>query len=196
MRVPPIRPMAGMLLAALAVSLGGLAAIAAKAAPPPARVTLTVSSNTPLQHTKVTARGRVLDRRGRPIRGARVAFVWRFKSGRWTATRATNVSGVAVCARAIAAAKPGYRVVVAATATSARKSAGATTAFRPIVAPSSGDITNIKLRHLVARGAGLVDVRTPEEFAGGRISGASNVPSSTIPTASLSWNKRAPIVVY
>ncbi len=39
-----------------------------------------------------------------------------------------------------------------------------------------GDVTGSEARRLVEGGALLVDVRTPEEFAAGHISGAVNIP--------------------
>ena len=39
-----------------------------------------------------------------------------------------------------------------------------------------GDVTGSDARRLVESGARLVDVRTPEEFAAGHISGAVNIP--------------------
>lgn len=58
------------------------------------------------------------------------------------------------------------------------------------------DVTNAQLRDLVAKGARLVDVRSPGEFAMGHIQGAVNVPVDTITTASAAWGHDAPIVVY
>jgi rhodanese-related sulfurtransferase len=58
------------------------------------------------------------------------------------------------------------------------------------------DVTNAQLRNLVARGARLLDVRSPGEFAMGHIQGAENVPVDTITTASAAWRRDAAIVVY
>lgn len=38
------------------------------------------------------------------------------------------------------------------------------------------DTSPTDARHLVAAGASLLDVRTPEEFAGGHLPGARNIP--------------------
>lgn len=62
--------------------------------------------------------------------------------------------------------------------------------------PASGDVTNQQLRDVVAKGARLIDVRTPAEFAGGHIDGAENVPIDTVPTASGGWDKTAAVALY
>lgn len=62
--------------------------------------------------------------------------------------------------------------------------------------PESRDVTNAELRDFVARGARLVDVRTAGEFTGGHIEGAVNVPIADITSASSSWDKKVPVVVY
>ena len=60
-----------------------------------------------------------------------------------------------------------------------------------------GDIKPDEARALVERGALLVDVRTPEEFAAGHISGARNIPLDQV-TARASALKPAdaPVIVY
>jgi len=45
-----------------------------------------------------------------------------------------------------------------------------------LVFKPSGDMTGAEARRLVEAGASLVDVRSPEEFAAGHISGAVNIP--------------------
>lgn len=62
--------------------------------------------------------------------------------------------------------------------------------------PASGDISNEQLVKLAAQGATLVDVRTPAEFEGGHIEGAINAPVDDIQTASASWDKATPVIVY
>ncbi len=62
--------------------------------------------------------------------------------------------------------------------------------------PAQGDVSNAELKALVAKGARLVDVRTPAEYEGGHIAGAVNVPVDTVAQASASWDKALPVVVY
>jgi phage shock protein E len=45
-----------------------------------------------------------------------------------------------------------------------------------LVFMKGGDVSSSEARRLVEGGARLVDVRTPEEFAAGHISGAINIP--------------------
>lgn len=51
-------------------------------------------------------------------------------------------------------------------------------------------------REMVAQGAQLVDVRTPQEFAQGAIPGSVNVPLQTIQGALSSLSKDKPVIVY
>lgn len=51
-------------------------------------------------------------------------------------------------------------------------------------------------RALVATGATLVDVRTPEEFAEGHIAGARNVPVSELASRLAELPRNVPVVVY
>lgn len=44
-----------------------------------------------------------------------------------------------------------------------------------------GDVNGAEARKLVAGGARLVDVRSPEEFADGRLPGAVNIPVGALP---------------
>ena len=58
-----------------------------------------------------------------------------------------------------------------------------------------GESTDIK--NLVENGAMIVDVRTPEEFKGGHIKGAVNMPLGTIAKHTQQLQKHAgPIVAY
>jgi rhodanese-related sulfurtransferase len=60
-----------------------------------------------------------------------------------------------------------------------------------------GVIDGNRARELVAKGARLIDVRTPREFAEHRIDGSENVPLQDIEcgTADLGENKRT-LIVY
>jgi rhodanese-related sulfurtransferase len=62
--------------------------------------------------------------------------------------------------------------------------------------PASGEITNAQLNGLVAKGARLIDVRTPVEFGAGHIQGAQNVPVESVVGSAGSWAKDAPVVLY
>ncbi|HEY3316989.1 MAG TPA: rhodanese-like domain-containing protein [Coriobacteriia bacterium] len=57
------------------------------------------------------------------------------------------------------------------------------------------DIGNAQLRDLQAKGARIVDVRSPGEFAIGHIQGAENVPVEQISQLA-SWGRDTAIVVY
>lgn len=60
-----------------------------------------------------------------------------------------------------------------------------------------GDISGADARQLVQKGARLVDVRTPGEFAGGHVSGAINIPVQQLDTRMSELEpKDAAIVVY
>lgn len=59
------------------------------------------------------------------------------------------------------------------------------------------DTSPEKARALVANGARLVDVRTPEEFAAGHLEGAINIPVGEVPARLAEFGpKGEPIVVY
>lgn len=47
---------------------------------------------------------------------------------------------------------------------------------------------------LLARGALLLDVRGPDEFRGGHIEGARNIPVQTLPTRLSGLKKDAPVI--
>jgi len=60
-----------------------------------------------------------------------------------------------------------------------------------------GDVPTAEARRLVEGGARLVDVRTPEEFAGGHIEGAVNIPVQELDRRMSELGpKDAAIVVY
>jgi len=51
-------------------------------------------------------------------------------------------------------------------------------------------------REMVANGAQLVDVRSPQEYAQGAIPGSVNVPLQTIQMAKDALDKEKPVIVY
>ncbi len=51
-------------------------------------------------------------------------------------------------------------------------------------------------REMVADGAQLVDVRSPQEFAQGAIPGSVNIPLQTIQSAKETLNSDKPVIVY
>lgn len=61
---------------------------------------------------------------------------------------------------------------------------------------SPGVISGADAKALVQKGATLVDVRTPEEFAGGHIEGAVNIPIDELDARKGELKKDADIVVY
>lgn len=62
--------------------------------------------------------------------------------------------------------------------------------------PASGDIGAADVPGLVSKGARLVDVRTPVEYAGGHIPGAENVPVEAVTTQAGGWDPAVPVIVY
>ena len=63
--------------------------------------------------------------------------------------------------------------------------------------PKGGDVSGSEARSLVAKGALLLDVRTPGEFAGGHIEGAVNIPVQELEQRLVELGDKArPIVVY
>ncbi len=63
---------------------------------------------------------------------------------------------------------------------------------------SKGDLTGQDARALVKSGALLLDVRSPQEFAGGHLEGALNLPHQNVTGAEpvLAAKKNEDIVVY
>jgi rhodanese-related sulfurtransferase len=62
--------------------------------------------------------------------------------------------------------------------------------------PASGDVSNPEAKSLIKRGARIVDVRTPEEFAAAHIPGAENVPMDRVLAQAQSWDKTEPVLLY
>ena len=58
------------------------------------------------------------------------------------------------------------------------------------------DVDGKKARALVAEGALLLDVRSPQEFAAGHIDGAKNIPVDELPRRIAGLDPATPIVVY
>lgn len=74
----------------------------------------------------------------------------------------------------------------------------ATPAAQPTTAASTPTATNVdgaRAKELVAQGAKLVDVRSPEEYAAGHVDGAVNVPVDTVSTHDFGAKDGA-IIVY
>lgn len=65
-------------------------------------------------------------------------------------------------------------------------------------ASKAATITGEKAKALVASGATLLDVRTPEEFSAGHLDGALNIPVDDLEAqlASLAGKEQSDIVVY
>ena len=75
--------------------------------------------------------------------------------------------------------------------------AGLLLAVAFVLLERGGDISNTDARQLVAQGARLVDVRTPEEFEAGHISGAVNIPVRELDRRLAELEpKQRPVVVY
>ena len=54
----------------------------------------------------------------------------------------------------------------------------------------------VDFKAVVERGATIVDVRTPQEFATGNINGSINIPVGSLPHKLKMLNKKKPIIVY
>ncbi|WP_320054840.1 rhodanese-like domain-containing protein [uncultured Acetobacteroides sp.] len=59
-----------------------------------------------------------------------------------------------------------------------------------------GTAPKVDFKELVARGAIIIDVRTPQEFSTGNIKGSVNIPVSALPHRVGSLSKQKPIIVY
>lgn len=68
-------------------------------------------------------------------------------------------------------------------------------AMRPS-ASGGGDIGNAEARDLMDAGARIIDVRTPAEFAMGRIPGAENVPLADLSAVAAGWDPAEPVLIY
>lgn len=60
----------------------------------------------------------------------------------------------------------------------------------------TGQSDNAALRQAISNGAMLVDVRTPEEFAMGSVTGAVNIPLDILPTQLARFAGQKSIVVF
>ncbi len=82
---------------------------------------------------------------------------------------------------------------VAAVQAEAGSNGGANAGSKP---GSNTKVTGDEARAAVAAGALLVDVRSPEEFAGGHIDGARNIPIDSLTGRMAEIPKDKPVVVY
>jgi phage shock protein E len=62
--------------------------------------------------------------------------------------------------------------------------------------PPSGPVTAIGARQLLRSGGGLIDVRTPEEYAQGHLPGAVNIPVDQLTMRLDKIPKDRPIILY
>jgi rhodanese-related sulfurtransferase len=62
--------------------------------------------------------------------------------------------------------------------------------------PRGGAVNGSRARELVAGGALLLDVRTPEEFSSAHVPGAKNIPVDDLGQATSKLDRRQPIVTY
>lgn len=59
-----------------------------------------------------------------------------------------------------------------------------------------GGSSKVDLREVVSRGATIVDVRTPQEYAAGSIKGAINIPVAALQHKLSAVSKKKPVIVY
>lgn len=90
-----------------------------------------MADTTPAQYTNVTAYVTVKGRSGRPVVDAKVTFTWKFKTVTHVMTAYTGLDGTAAVTRNISGATPGYKVVIAVSATSGGATVMSSTYFTP-----------------------------------------------------------------
>ena len=98
-------------------------------------VTATASDPAPLPDTAVTVTCVAGDRSGHRLRGANVTFTWRFESGDKMKVVRTGARGIARSTLDIAAATPGYEVMVDVAVRYAGKTMTSSVSFTPAIAP-------------------------------------------------------------
>ena len=81
-----------------------------------ASVRAAITTHYPRQYTYETVTATVKDAGGRPIKGAKVVYTWRYKTTTPRDVRYTNSYGKAYDRRYISGATAGYKVVVGVTA--------------------------------------------------------------------------------
>lgn len=59
-----------------------------------------------------------------------------------------------------------------------------------------GSAPKVDFKEIVAQGANIVDVRTPQEFASGCIKGSINIPVGDLPYQLKRIDKSKPVIVY
>jgi phage shock protein E len=57
------------------------------------------------------------------------------------------------------------------------------------------DKPKVNMKELIANGAKIIDVRTPDEFAGGHINGSVNIPLNTLPNKIDKLDKNTPLIL-
>lgn len=62
--------------------------------------------------------------------------------------------------------------------------------------PKPGLVDSAGFKKVQSSDARVIDVRTAEEFAGGHIDGAENVPISDLAVASRTWDPAKPVALY
>jgi phage shock protein E len=60
----------------------------------------------------------------------------------------------------------------------------------------TSNVTRVRARELVAKGAYLVDVRSPSEFAEGHALPAINIPLDALPVRAGELDRSRPVIVY